>query len=172
MKVLITGVAGTGKSTIAKALRQRNLFAVDFSDVKDMCFWQDVKTGEKVEYSPVHSHEWFLTVKRICDINILKQILAQKDDVIVAGVASGNMNEYLPLFDKVILLQCGSQENILRLKSRDNPSGYGKTEIEQKDNLEWQKNFDPQLLSYGAIPVNTEGDLEVVVDKIVTLIDA
>ena len=118
MKVLITGVAGTGKSTIAKALRQRDFFAVDFSDVKDMCFWQDVKTREKVEYSPVHSHEWFNTVKRICDINILKQILAQKD------------------------------------------------------NIEWQKNFDPQLLSYGAIPVNTEGGLEVVVDKIVTIIDA
>ncbi len=171
MKTLITGVAGTGKSTIAKTLRQKNIFAVDFSDVKDMCFWQDVKTGEKVEYSPVHSHEWFLTVKRICDINVLKQILAKREDVVIAGVASGNINEYLPLFDKVILLQCGAQENIHRLLTRNNPSGYGKTEIEQKDNIEWQKNFDPQLLSYGAIPVNTEGDFVAVVDKIIALIN-
>lgn len=170
MKVLITGVAGTGKSTIAKALNQRGIFAVDFSDVKDMCFWQDANTGERVEYSPVHSREWFNDKKRICDIEILKGILAQQEDVVVAGVASGNAHEYLPLFDKVILLQCSPQDNVHRLETRDNPSGYGKTKTEQDGNIEWQKEFDPQLLASGAIPVSTEGELGSVVDNIVALI--
>ncbi len=170
MKTLITGVAGTGKSTIAKALNERGIFAVDFSDVKGMCFWQDANTGERVEYSPVHSREWFNDKKRICDIEILKEILSQKEDVVMAGVASGNADEYLPLFDTVILLQCNPQDNVKRLETRDNPSGYGKTKTEQDDNIEWQKKFDPQLLSYGAIPVSTDGELDSVVDEIITII--
>ncbi len=171
MKTLITAVAGTGKSTIAKALNQRGVFAVDFSDVSGMCFWEDMN-GEKVEYSPIHSREWFSDKKRICDIEILKGILDQQEDVVVAGVASGNSHEYLPLFDKVILLQCSPQDNIHRLQTRDNPSGYGKTKTEQEDNLEWQKDFDQQLLSYGAILVSTEGELDSAVDKIVALINS
>jgi broad-specificity NMP kinase len=170
MKTLITGVAGTGKSTIAIALRERGFFTVDFSDIKYMCFWQDVNTGERVEYSPVDSKEWFADKKRICDIEVLKEILAQQEEVVIAGVASGNDAEYLPLFDKVILLQCSAQDNVHRLQTRNNPSGYGKTKTEQEDNIEWQKNFDPRLLAYGAIPVSTEGELDKVVDKIIVLI--
>ncbi len=169
MKTLITGVAGTGKSTIAKALRERGFCSVDFSDVKDMCFWQDA-SGERVEYAPIHSREWFNDKKRICDIKILKAILAQQEDVVVAGVASGNAHEYLPLFDKVILLQCSPEDNVHRLETRDNPSGYGKTKTEQEDNLEWKKEFDPELLAYGAVPVSTEGELSVVVGPIIDLI--
>lgn len=170
MKTLITGVAGTGKSTIAKALREKGFYSVDFSDVKDMCFWQDANTGERFEYLPIHSRDWFNNKKRICDIEILKGILAQQEDVIVAGVASGNAHEYMPLFDKVILLQCSPEDNVHRLETRDNPSGYGKTKTEQEDNLDWQKDFDPQLLSYGAIPVSTAGELDTVVNNIVALI--
>lgn len=166
MKTLITGVAGTGKSTIAKALREKGIFSVDFSDVKGMCFWQDKNTGEKVEYLPIHSREWFEDKKRICDIEILKGILSQQEDVVMCGIASGNLTEYLPLFDKVILLQCNSSNLVHRLETRDNPSGYGKTKTEQDDNTNWQKSFDPELLSYGAIPVSTEGELDSVVQNI------
>jgi broad-specificity NMP kinase len=170
MKTLITGVAGTGKSTIAKALREGGIFAIDFSEVSGMCYWQDEKTGEKVDYSPIHSQEWFKDKKRICDIGILKGMLDQKEDVVMCGLASGNLAEQLPLFDKVILLQCSPYDLVHRLETRDNPSGYGKTKAEQDDNIEWQKEFDPQLLSYGAIPVSTEGELDSVVDKIIALI--
>lgn len=171
MKTLITGVAGTGKSTIAKALRERGFFTVDFSDVPDMCYWQDENTGEKVEYSPVHSREWFVTKKRICDIERLKEIMNQQDDVIVTGVASGNIAEYVPLFDKVLLLQCTPESLVHRLETRTNLSGYGKTKTEQDDNIEWQKEFDPQLLSLGAIAVSTEGGLDKVVSEIISKLD-
>lgn len=170
MKTLITGVAGTGKSTIAKALREKGMVTVDFSDVLGMCFWEDEKTGEKVEYSPVHSREWFKTNKRVCDIEVLKGIINQQEDVVVTGVASGNIGAYIPLFDKVILLQCTPEDIVHRLATRDNPSGYRKTKTEQNDNVEWQKEFDPQLLSYGAIPVSTKGELKDVIDKIIALI--
>jgi hypothetical protein len=56
------------------------------------------------------------------------------------------------------------------MQTRTNKSGYGKTKAEQDDNIEWQKEFDPLLLSEGAIPVSTEGNIDDVVDRIIALI--
>ncbi len=167
MKILITGIAGTGKSTIIKALNKKNIVAIDLHDIPDLFFWQDKKTKEKVKYTPVHSREWFDTVDRFCDIDKLKDILNQHGDIILAGTASGNQAEYLPLFDKVILLQCDPKILVHRMETRVNKSGFGKTKAEQEDNIEWQKEFDPKLISQGAIPISSECALDEVVEKII-----
>lgn len=171
MKVLLTGIAGTGKSTIVKALNERGIFSLDLHDIPGLFFWQDKETKEKVEYTPVESREWFDTVDRLCDISKLKEILSQYEDIVVAGTTSGsNQEEFLSLFDKIILLQATPKILVHRMQTRTNKSGYGKTEAEQDDNIEWQKEFDPKILSYGAIPVSTEGKVDDVVDEIIALI--
>jgi broad-specificity NMP kinase len=169
MKVLLTGIAGTGKSTLVKALNERGVFSIDLHDVPGLFFWQDKETKQKVEYSPVESREWFDTVDRLCDIERLKKILSQHKDIVAAGTISGsNQKEFLSLFDKIILLQANPNTLLHRLQTRTNKSGYGKTKSEQDDNIEWQKEFDPEMLSLGAVPVSTESKLDVVVDKIIT----
>lgn len=169
MKVLITGVSGTGKSTISKALRERGLTAIDFSDIRGMCFWKDLKTNEKVQYSPIQSPDWFENRDYFCDLDRLKEVLSQHENLIMTGVTSGNIAEYLPLFDKVILLQCQPETFTHRMATR--VAIFGKTQAERDDVIEWQKEFDPLLLSHGAIPINTEGELDDVVDKIVAQIN-
>ena len=172
MKALITGIAGTGKSTIIKALNERGIVSLDLHDVPDLFFWQDKETKAKIKYTPVQSRDWFNTVDRLCDINRLKEILSQYKDIVMAGTTSGsNQRDFLSLFDKVILLQCNPQTLIHRMETRINKSGHGKTNAEQEDNIEWQKEFDPLLISQGAIPVNTEGDIDEVVDKITEVIN-
>ena len=172
MKVLITGIAGTGKSTIVKALNERGIVSIDLHDVPGLFFWQNKETKEKVEYSPVQSKDWFDTVDRLCDITKLKEMLDQYTGIVMAGTSGGgsNQKEFLSLFDKVILLQSSPETLIHRMKTRTNKSGYGKTEAEQEDNLEWRKEFDPQILSYGAIPVSTEGTIDNVIQKIIEII--
>lgn len=165
--MLLTGIAGTGKSTIVEALKERGILAKDLHDIPGLFFWFDKKTQERVKYVPTDSREWFETVDRLCDMDQLKDLLAQQDDIIMAGTASGSQQDYIPLFDKVILLQANAETLIHRMQTRTNKSGYGKTKAEQDDNIEWQKEFDPVLISYGAIPVSTEGELSDVVDKIV-----
>lgn len=88
MKTLITGIAGTGKSTIVKALNERGVVAIDLHDVPDLFFWQDKATKEKVEYTPIHSRDWFDTVDRLCDIKKLKEMLDQHNDAVMAGTTS------------------------------------------------------------------------------------
>ena len=144
---------------------------MDLHNIPGLFFWQDKNTKEKIEYSPVHSKEWFDGVDRICDIDKLKELLEQHSSVTMAGTTSGsNKGEFLSQFDKIILLQADPQALIHRMKTRINKSGYGKTEAEQQDNIEWQKEFDPELLSYGSIPVSTEEELDIVVNKIILLV--
>jgi broad-specificity NMP kinase len=172
MKVLLTGVAGTGKSTIINSLNEKGLVAIDLHDIPGLFFWQDKITKEKVPYSPVQLREWFDNVDRLCDIDTLKEILDQYQDVVMAGTTSGsNQKEFLSLFDKVILLQANPQTLVDRMETRTNKSGYGKTKAEQEDNVEWQKEFEPLLLSYGAIPVSTEEELDDVVDRVITVLN-
>jgi dephospho-CoA kinase len=170
MKILITGIAGTGKTTITKALNERGVFSIDLHAIPGLFFWQNKETKEIVEYSPVHSKDWFDIMERLCNIGMLKEMLAQYTDVIMAGTTSGsNQEEFLSLFDKIILLQSDPKIIVHRMKTRTNVSGYGKTEAEQEDNIEWQLEFDPKLLSMGAIPVNTEGTINDVVEKIIEI---
>jgi broad-specificity NMP kinase len=170
MKVLITGIAGTGKSTIVKALNERGVNSIDLHDVPELMFWQDKVTKNRVQYTPIHSRDWFDTVDRFCDISKLKDILNESENIVVAGTAGDNQAEYFPLFDKIILLQCSPETLIYRMETRVNKSGYGKTKAEQEDNIAWQKEFDPEVLSHGAIPVDTGGSLDDAVDKIISLI--
>ncbi len=106
MKILITGVAGTGKSTIIKALNERGIRAIDLHDVPGLFYWRDIKTGQKVEYTPVKSKAEFGTVDRTCDFEKLNKIFEEDPNVIVAGVTGGSsQKQFLDFFDKIILLQ-------------------------------------------------------------------
>jgi len=172
MKTLLTGIAGTGKSTIVKALNERGIPSIDLHEEKpDLFFWQNKTTKEKIEYAPIHSREWFDTVDRICDIGRLKEMLNQYNDIVMAGTTSGgDQKEFLSLFDKIILLQADPETIVYRMQTRINKSGYGKTKAEQEDNIKWQKEYDSLLISLHAIPVNTKGSLTEVVDRILELI--
>lgn len=171
MKTLLTGVAGTGKSTIVKKLNERGIFSIDLHDIPGLFFWQNKETKEKVQYTPGRPKEWFDTVDRLCDINKLKELLNQQASIVMAGTTGGsNQKEFLSVFDKVILLQANSDTIIYRMQTRTNKSGYGKTEAEQRDNIEWQKEFDQQIISNGAIPVSTEGAIDDVVKKIIEML--
>ena len=162
MKVFITGVAGTGKSTISKELNKRGVFSIDFSDHPEFRYWRDRTTKQKVEYAAANDKTWFDRNESVCDFDKLKEVLDQHENIVITGVATGT--EHLSLFDKVLLLQSSPETIIHRLETRDRV--FGKTKAEQDHVLEWQKEFDPELLAHGAISINTEESLSVVVDKV------
>jgi len=164
MKILITGVAGTGKSTISNLLITKGIISVDVSAVPNLCYWREKTTNNKVEFAKKRNEKWFESNERICDPQHLSTILINHDNIVLCGSFS-NIFERLLLFDKVILLQCNFDELIVRLRKRN--SNYGKTKIEQNIVKKWQKVFDPQMISHRAIPVNTDAPINIVLKNII-----
>ncbi len=148
-KIYITGVSGTGKSTINKELDKRGIFNISIDAVKGLCSWQNKQTGEKVEYHFDGDAAWFEKYDWTCDIEQLKKLMnVNKELVVVTGIA-GNQNNYLPLFDKIFLLQCRQKTFIKRLVERKTDNLFGKNPTEQEFLINFYQGFEKDLISRG-----------------------
>ena len=75
MKILITGVGGTGKSTITKALNEKGVATLDLHDIPELFFLQNKETKERVIYTPsTASKDWYDATERFCDLDKLKEV--------------------------------------------------------------------------------------------------
>lgn len=168
MKVFITGISGTGKTSIAEELNKEGIKAIDM-DMHDLCFWVNKNTGEKVNYEAnldsefINSHAW------ICDMEKLKNMLNTGDTIVMLGHPE-NDTEIIPFFDKLILLQCRPEIFIRRILNRTD-NDFGKDETAQKYLLDTYEKFENDMLKNGAISINAENSLEQVVSEIMSEID-
>lgn len=162
MKIYVTGVAGTGKSSIARALSARGVAAVDMDN--GLCHWENRETGGMAGWEPGRSEEWYASHGWMCDTPALGSILDTSGDVVVVGISS-NQEEYLARFDKVFVLHCAPETVIARLNARTD-SDYGKHPAEQARLLAWQKSFEAEMVAKGALPLDADRPLEEVVADI------
>ena len=166
-KFYITGVSGTGKTTIAKALNDGGVYSFDIDAIPDLCHWKNKETGEKADWFPKIGTDWIKAHNWICDAVMLKKLLdEQKENIVVVGIAS-NQDEYLDLFDKVFLLQSSEETFTKRILERED-NDFGKDPSEQKIILGYYKDFEKSILDKGAISINTENSLDATVEKIIS----
>jgi len=170
MNYLITGVAGTGKSSICKKLRERGYTSHDIDDVPGLCSWRNKKTGELGDYHPGIGREWIDQHDWVCSEAKLSNLLTDTGDKkIVCGIVS-NQKELLHLFEKVILLTL--DDNLLkqRLSSRKGKYDFAKTESEQLRILDWKGDWEKEMIQAGATRIDTNKPLDEIVEKIITLV--
>ncbi len=171
-RIYITGISGTGKSAIAKELEKRGVFAFSIDEVDDLCHWIDRKMGSIAhDYQP--TREWLDAHDWICDIEKLKQMLNFDKEVVIATGISTNQDEYLSLFDKILLLQCSEKTFMGRMEKRHkNPeeNSFGKHQAERDYAGAIYKDFEEKLLKLGAVSINVENPISVVVDEILSKI--
>jgi dephospho-CoA kinase len=164
-KIFITGISGTGKTTIENTLNSNGIYSIGIDEWPNLCFWKNKTTGEKVEYEAkldktfIDAHDW------ICDIKILKNLLEQNERIIVVLGSSSNQNDFLNLFDKILLLQCKPETFIKRIIERKD-NDFGKDKSAQELILSWYEEFENNLLKKGAVPINTDKPLKKVVENI------
>jgi len=167
MKTYITGLSGTGKTTIAKELENRGYKVISIDEHPNLCCWINKITKEKVDYNAdlnldfVQTHDW------VCDISMLKELLnsySSEDDIFVTGITA-NQNEFIDMFDKIIFLKCPPDVLIDRLNNRTN-NDFGKNKEIQDMILSSHSDFENNLIQKGAKVIDVDRDLEEVIGDI------
>jgi GrpB-like predicted nucleotidyltransferase (UPF0157 family)/dephospho-CoA kinase len=169
MKVFVTGISGTGKTSIANALNLKGIKAFSMDEVDGLCQWINRETGDIVDYEAkldrdfIDSHIW------VCNTDKLKNLIEGQEGVAVLGMAE-NQNEFLSLFDKILLLQCAPETFLSRIERRED-NIFGKDKTAQGYILETYREFENDMLEKGAISINVEKPFDEVEERIISEIN-
>lgn len=123
VRILVTGMSGTGKSTVLRELRRRGHLTVD----TDYNAWE------------LPDGSW--------DESRMDMLLAQYGDVIVSGTVE-NQGRFYDRFEHVVLLSAPATVILDRVRRRNN-NPYGKTADQQDEILKYLRTVEP-LLRRGA----------------------
>jgi shikimate kinase len=140
--VLLTGMSGTGKTTVTQRLAGLGHKAVDLDD-------------EWCEEQPDGRRLWRL--------DAVSALLAEEDaEVLFVAGCEANMAELLPSFDVVILLTAPVDNVLERLRTRTN-NPYGKSDDERARVLQDLAEVEPRLRRIAHREVDTSASPDDVV---------
>jgi dephospho-CoA kinase len=166
MKLFITGVSGTGKSTTIERLQEQGIHAIDIDAVEGLCRWIHINTKEVGHRHPNMGSEFFENYEYMCDRGKLIELMNQgSGPVVVAGVSDRQTENLFDLFDKIFLFHCDEKIFLQRVQDRTNHD-FGKNETERNMILGWYKEFEQEMLDKGAVPINTNQPTEAIVERI------
>ncbi|MBN9385496.1 MAG: AAA family ATPase [Chitinophagaceae bacterium] len=147
--VLITGMSGTGKSTVILDLQSRGYKAIDL-DNDTFSIWVDAEadpTYPDNEVSP--GKDWVWNEPRV------HELLAIRDTelLFVSGCAS-NMSKFYPSFQHIILLTAPASTIVARLQTREGNT-YGRSSEEVARVLRLQQIIEPLLRRAADLEIDT-----------------
>jgi broad-specificity NMP kinase len=148
-RMLLTGMSGTGKSTVIRELALRGYRAIDMDEPG----WS--------EYAP--DGDWIWCEDR------LKEALAHEDGeaLFVSGCATNQVRFY-PQFDAIVLFSAPAEVLIERLATRTTNS-YGKHPDELAEVLGYLKTVEPRLRRSATHEIDTRAPLDEVVAAVLRL---
>mgnify|MGYP003902087583 CR=1 FL=1 len=148
----MTGMSGTGKSTVIQRLSELGYKAVDL----DHPDWSE------------HDEEgdWIWREDRV------RRLLADFDgDILFVSGCATNQVKFRPMFDHVILLSVPAEVIVERLRSRTN-NPYGKRPEEVAEVLGYIKTVEPLLRRAADYEIVTTVPVEEVISKILRSVGA
>jgi dephospho-CoA kinase len=167
----VTGSAGTGKSTVSTALREKGYISYDV-DNDGLARWTNLSTGYVHPKSSVKqdqrtsefikAHGWFVPRSSI------EQVHREADGKLgfICG-ALDNYDELSDFFSGIIALYVDGQTLVQRLSTRG-PREWGSQKHELKQTLERHQAAYDTWKSMGAVIVNSSVPLEQVVDDVIS----
>jgi broad-specificity NMP kinase len=166
MKYLVTGQAGSGKSSVADELARRGFVAYDTDSMPEVTGFDDVDTGRPTTWEAIDHPIDFQRVAWNWRVPELERLLASAEDVFICAITS-NTVELAHLFDRVFVLVPDRETLARRLRERTN-NQFGKDPAEAEPVLAHNDVIADEWEARGGIPVDASSPLEAVVDEIVS----
>ena len=165
-RVLLTGMSGTGKSTVIGELAARGCKAVDLDDGE----WCECVAFRHIPGVPdppdVPGREWVWREDRV------EALLATEDaEVLFVSGCASNMRQFYPQFDHVILLSAPADVLVERLATRTN-NPYGKDPVELARVLHYLETVEPLLRRRAGYEIDTSAPLAQVVAAVLEVVQS
>ena len=153
MKILVTGMSGTGKSSVLQELKRRGHRAVD-TDSDDWCEWVMDELGEP---------DWMWREGRMAAL-----LAGHTDGTLFVAGCKSNQGQFYPQFDAVVLLSAPAAVLLERLATRTT-NDYGKSPQERALVLEHLATVEPLLRATATAEIDATQPLSVVADGLEAL---
>ena len=157
-RILLTGMSGTGKSTLICALTARGYKAID-TDADEWREWLPVLDG----YGVKGELDWVWREDRI------QRLLSTEDaEVLFLSGCASNQVKFYPQFDHIVLLSAPAALMVERLASRTN-NPYGKESDQVARILDLKQTVEPRLRNVADLEIDTSAPLDRVAANLLRL---
>ncbi len=158
--ILITGVAGSGKSTLSQYLREQGYSAYDIETIPDLFETVSKETGRSIAGYDNDDLEKVVEAQWMCNRERLQKIIADEKAVLsfYCGTAS-NLEDLLDLFSKIFILITNEPNTRSRLTKRTSHD-FGKKKEVQDWIFTWKDWWENEMKERGAIPIDSNGTIQ------------
>ncbi|MDO8492524.1 MAG: AAA family ATPase [bacterium] len=165
--ILITGIAGSGKSSICKHLLDLGYESYGIEDIEGIFAMYRKGTKEIFDDYENSDPEKIKNSEWLFDESKLKALLNQQKNEVAfyCGVAS-NMNDLVALFDQTILLKTNPKELHRRLSTREGTEDIGNTEESRQVVLGWKDWWENEMVEKGATVIDANREIKEVAKKV------
>lgn len=152
-RILITGMSGTGKSTVLAELSRRGYEAVETEGSE----WSTLVRDDD------GSEDWLLRVDAV--VGLLDR---PRERALFLAATTSNQGAIYPLLDEVVLLSAPA-DVILERVARRTSNPYGSTGGQRALILEHLATVEPLLRASATIEIDASAPLDAVVDRLEAL---
>lgn len=162
MKVLITGMSGTGKTAVISELKTRGFAAIDL-DTPEWSHWVAAAPADGL--TPADGKDWIWQEDRVRAL-----LSAPQDGLLFISGCAENMHRLYPLIDRIFLLSAPIDAIMARLEKRST-DGYGHTAEERARIAALIATIEPLLREAAHHEISTSGPTNETVDRILSLLE-
>ncbi len=170
--ILITGVAGSGKSTVSQKLRDLGYISYEIETVPGLFHTIDKNTGKEFVDYDEQDMEKVGRAQWVCNAEKLAEILSDESSKLsfYCGTSS-NIQEVMALFTKVFVLSASPENTRERLTNRTSHD-FGKTVDVQNWLLGWKSDWETYMQERGAVVINSDKSVDDVAEQVLEAVKA